>query len=360
VPAPVETPSEASRPADDTPPPTKRMPRRSRPSRQARRSAREAAKNGSSRRWKKERARKRGKRSQRPFVACARSTPSAPTKPKTKSQSRVVKACRCTNRDDCPHPWELSDPGAGTVVKGGEGAKKRYWAHKAAVLSTGPDGIPLDAVAMTDAATHDSAALLPHLDRFFNAYPELKGQFVNILADSAWDDAQIKQSVEERFGLNLKTPVNPRSIKPVIKDLGRGMKSLSPAGTLTCQADREMEYVGASYQRETFIYGPPRLHGSKPACLTCPLRATCCRQDNTAGRRVEIPFTTLPHIDPGDPPMARRFKAIMRRRTAVERAIKRIKLDFSSPTLTRRGNEAFQGHLDRSLIAFHLMLRIER
>ncbi|MDZ4216767.1 MAG: hypothetical protein U1C97_00430 [Candidatus Gracilibacteria bacterium] len=49
----------------------------------------------------------------------------------------------------------------------------------------------------------------------------------------------------------------------------------------------------------------------------------------------------------------------MRQRTAVERAIKRIKLDFSSERLTRRGNPAFQAHLDRSLIAFHLMLRLE-
>ena len=74
---------------------------------------------------------------------------------------------------------------------------------------------------------------------------------------------------------------------------------------------------------------------------------------------MEIEFTRLDHIDPSLPPMARRFKAIMRQRTAVERAIKRIKLDFSSERLTRRGNPAFQAHLDRSLIAFHLMLRLE-
>src|SRR5205085_9341301 len=120
--------------------------------------------------------------------------PSAPTeeaKPRTKSQSRVVKACRCIDRERCPHRWVLSDPGAGTVVKGGPGGKRRHWAHKAAVLSTGPDGIPLDAVAMTDAATHDSAALVPHLDRLFAMYPELRGQFANVLADAAWDDAEI-------------------------------------------------------------------------------------------------------------------------------------------------------------------------
>jgi hypothetical protein len=282
------------------------------------------------------------------------------TKMKTKSQSRVIKPCRCEDRERCQHRWVLSDPGAGTVVKGGRGGKKRYWAHKAAVLSTGPDGIPLDAVAMTDAATHDSAALVPHLDRLFALFPALRGQFANVLADAAWDDAALKEVVETRFGLNLKTPVNPRSIKPITQGLGRGMKNLTPAGTLTCQADREMSFEGASHQRETFVYRAPRLDTGEVACHGCPVRANCCRRDNTKGREVEIPFTRLPHIDPGDPPMARRFKAIMRRRTAVERAIKRIKLDFSDPQLSRRGNDAFQGHLDRSLIAFHWMLRLDR
>ena len=378
----LSTPANANDPASvdpaarsDVPAPAPAKTRRFRPGKAQRRLQRRATKHESRKRWREQRTMKRAKRrarhSRRPPQAGPVSTPStartsgqsAPTdeaKPRTKSQSRVVKACRCINREECPHPWVLSDPGAGTVVKGGPGGKRRYWAHKAAVLSTGPDGIPLDAVAMTDAATHDSAALVPHLARLFAMYPELLGQFINVLADAAWDDAEIKQAVEERFGLNLKTPVNPRSTKTITQNLGRGMKSLSPAGTLTCQADREMSYVGASYQRETFIYRAPRLGTGEAACHSCPLKEICCRSDNTtAGRQVEIPFTKLDHIDPADPPMARRFKVIMRRRTAVERAIKRIKLDFSDPQLSRRGNDAFQGHLDRSLIAFHWMLRLD-
>jgi len=377
VPAPPPAAPQAKRPELESVPPAvaSEGTRRSRPGKAQRRLLRRAAKGESRRRWREHRALEREKRrarhSGRPprkqttAGTTDKSSPAAPAgltegNGKTKSQSRTVKACRCEDREQCPHPWVLSDPGAGTVVKGGRGGKRRYWAHKAAVLSTGPDGIPLDAVAMTDAATHDSAALVPHLDRFFATYPELTGQFTNVVADSAWDDAALKQKVEERFGLNLKTPVNPRSIKPITQDLGRGMKSLSPAGTLTCQADHEMSYAGASFQRETFVYHPPRLESGAVACFGCPFREACCRRDNTKGRYIEIPFTTLPHIDPGDPPMARRFKAILRRRTAVERAIKRIKLDFGDAQLTRRGNNAFQAHLDRSLIAFHWMLRLER
>jgi len=161
------------------------------------------------------------------------------------------------------------------------------------------------------------------------------------------------------FGLDLMTPTNPRNIKTHTTNIGQGMKSLTPIGTLTCQADREMPFKGVSFGRERFLYDSPRLSTGEVACLTCPLRETCCRRDTKGGREVEIPITHLSHIDPGDPPMSRRFKALMRNRTSVERATKRIKLDFGDDRLKRRGNDDFQAHLDRSLIALHLLLRLK-
>jgi len=71
------------------------------------------------------------------------------------------------------------------VVKGTRTGKKKYWAHKAAVFSTG-SGIPLDAAAMEDAATHDSRPLIPHLERLILDYPELRDQFSHLLADTAY------------------------------------------------------------------------------------------------------------------------------------------------------------------------------
>ena len=282
-------------------------------------------------------------------------------KPKRKSQSRTIKNCRCPEPETCRHEWVLSDQGAGTVVKGGRvGGKRKYWAHKAAVLCTAPAGIPLDAVAMSDAASHDGTALVPQLRSVFETYPELKGKFTTVLADTAMDDAAAKQTVRDEFGLVVKTPTNPRSIKTITTDLGRGMKSLSPTGTLTCQADREMPYKGVRFVEEKFLYEAPRLSTGEVACLTCPLRDMCCRSDTKGGREVEIPITYLPHINPSDPPMSRRFKAVMRHRTSVERAIKRLKLDFGDDHLSRRGNDAFQAHLDRSLTALHLLLRLDR
>lgn len=38
-------------------------------------------------------------------------------KQKTKSQSKTVKNCRCADPQNCSHPWQLADDGAGTIVK---------------------------------------------------------------------------------------------------------------------------------------------------------------------------------------------------------------------------------------------------
>ena len=55
--------------------------------------------------------------------------------------------------------------------------------------------------------------------------------------------------------------------------------------------------------------------------------------------------------------MTKRFKAIMRRRPSVERMIKRLKCDLGDGRLSKRGNESFQAYLDKTMIAYHLLIR---
>ena len=74
-------------------------------------------------------------------------------------------------------------------------------------------------------------------------------------------------------------------------------------------------------------------------------------------RKNTVSFDTLGHIDPNDPPMAKRFKAIMTRRPSVERMIKRLKCDLGDDRLSKRGNESFQAYLDKTIIAYHLLIR---
>lgn len=72
---------------------------------------------------------------------------------------------------------------------------------------------------------------------------------------------------------------------------------------------------------------------------------------------INISFGLLPHIDTEDPPMAKRFKEIMTRRPSVERMIKRLKCDIGDDRLSKRGDLSFQGYLDKTMIAFHLLLQ---
>ena len=55
--------------------------------------------------------------------------------------------------------------------------------------------------------------------------------------------------------------------------------------------------------------------------------------------------------------MAKRFKAIMTRRPAVERMIKRLKCDLGDDRLSKRGNDSFQASLDKTVISYHLLIR---
>lgn len=274
-------------------------------------------------------------------------------KEKKKSQSKTTKACRCEDWKTCPHPWQLADDGAGTIVKSGN---KMYWGHKSSVIGLPRQGIPLDAVAVADAATFDGKTLLPHLERLFEYLPDVKPWIDRVLYDSACNDRTLKQTIKDQFDIELKASLNPRRRKTVTDNLPRGMDKLTPYGALVCLGGCEMEYIGVRYNNEKFIYQAPVDANGKPVCETCEFKTTCC--PNAIGPRVAtIAFDQLPHIDPDDPPMAKRFKAIMQRRPSVERMIKRLKCDMSDDTLSKRSNASFQAYLDKSMIAFHILLR---
>ena len=274
-------------------------------------------------------------------------------KEKNKSQSKPTKNCRCENQENCPHPWQLSDDGAGTIVK----AHNKYiWGHKASILGLPLQGIPLDAVAVADGATFDGETLYPHLIGLFENLPEVEPWIDIVLYDSACDNQKLKEKIFEQFGIILKASLNPRRKKTILEGLPKGMQKLTPYGTLICSGDFEMEYKGARYDAEKFIYQAPINENGECVCSACEHKPTCCPHSNK-GRVVTVPFDLLSHIDSNDPPMAKRFKAMMTHRPSVERMIKRLKCDLSDDRLKKRGNASFQASLDKTMIAFHILLR---
>jgi hypothetical protein len=231
-----------------------------------------------------------------------------------------------------------------------------YWAHKASMLALPRQGVPLDAVAVTDAASHDSHTLEPSLRRLFDNLPLTRDWFDYVLDDGAAYDLDLMARIEEELGLRVRASMNPRRRSALIEELPRGMAKLTPYGDLICMDGHTMEYRGVRWQTDSFIYGPPLDEQQRPYCLNCLHQSGCCPHADK-GRQATVHFDKLPHIQPKDPPMAKRFKAMMTRRPAVERVIKRVKCDLGDPQLTKRGNAAFQARLDKSMIALHVLLR---
>jgi hypothetical protein len=273
---------------------------------------------------------------------------------KKKSQSKPTKGCRCDDWSSCPHDWELSDDGAGTVVKS---KTKMYWGHKASVIGLPKQGIAIDAVAIMDAASHDGQTFLPHAKHVFERYPELSASIERVLYDSACDDAKLKAQFEDDLGVELKASFNPRRSKPITIDLPRGIEKITPYGVPICLAGHELDYKGIRYDSEKFIYEAPRQDDGISVCVSCIQRGDCCNRSTQSGRTITVSFESLAHINPNDPPMAKRFKAIMSRRPSVERMIKRLKCDLGDDRLSKRGNESFQAYLDKTMIAYHLLIR---
>ncbi len=274
-------------------------------------------------------------------------------KPKKKSHPKTTKNCRCKDPASCPHPWISADEGAGTVVKHGG---KMSWAHKASTMSfAGQEGILLDAVAMTDGASHDSKSVVPHVARLFGRYPELRGRVTRLLDDSAADDKALKQKLDDDFSIELLASPNPRGRKPLTSDLPRGVDHITPGGTPVCQAKYPLDFLGCRHESKRFLFRAPDDDNGQPVCEGCSLKDQCCHPD-AERRHVSVPFERLPWIDPKFPHLSVRHQREMGKRTVIERLHKLMKFDYGDERLTRRGQAAFQARLDKTLLAMHMAL----
>jgi hypothetical protein len=276
-------------------------------------------------------------------------------KKKRKSHPRTTKNCRCQDRQHCDHAWVNADTGAGTVVKS---TGKMYWGHKASTLSFAEQEVLLDAVAMSDAASHDSQSLVPHLSRLLQRHPDLRGLVTRVLDDGAADDPQLKASIQEQFGIELLAPINPRRRQPIRSELPRGIDHLTPRGVPVCEAGYPFELLGFRKATEHFLFRAPQDAEGTSVCQGCALRAGCYR-GQSGGRVATISADRLPWLDRESPQLSKRFAKAMTRRTSIERIHKLMKFDFGDDRLTKRGNDTFQARLDKTLFAMHVLLSLE-
>jgi hypothetical protein len=274
---------------------------------------------------------------------------------KRKSHPRTTKNCRCQDREHCDHQWVSADSGAGTVVKS---PGRMYWGHKASTLGLANQEILLDAVAMSDAASHDSQSVVPHLNRLFTRHPELRAQVKRLLDDGAADDSKLKATVRDMFGIELLAPINPRRRKPIGDNLPRGIDHLTPRGVPVCRAGYPFDLLGFRKDTERFLFQAPRDSDGESVCLGCSQRGGCYRGVSN-GRVITISPDRVPWLDRDFPQLSKRHAKAMARRTSIERLQKLMKFDLGDDRLTKRGNHSFQACLDKTLFAMHVLLSHE-
>jgi hypothetical protein len=215
--------------------------------------------------------------------------------------------------------------------------------------------IPLLAVAV-NAKTSDSKTGADTAKAFVAEYPEAVKTVGEVSLDGAYDVKDEKKAISEAFeDADVLTPINPRARKEKMIEGTRGIKSISPYGVPTCIEGLPMVFIGRDLEREDFMWGCPRFN-KETGCADCPNQGRCCPNPGTTGRQYRVPREKTPQVDWDNPQHSQHFKDRYAGRTSVERTIGRTKRSFPFERHWGRGRLAFQGHLDKGVLAFHILL----
>ena len=274
-------------------------------------------------------------------------------KAKHRKVPRMRKRCDCGKRNwmNCEHPWVPTDQGAAVVVKG---PTRIYWAHKASVATFADNEIPFDVRVCEYAAESDGKTLIPHLEVLTCELPEVVDPLRYILADDAY-----RENIEAvaRFGqqARLIVPVHGRAARASLADEFEGIDRFTPTGIPICQGGHRFEMLGRDVINERYIWVAPDDKDGKPVCADCPLAASCIKKGRR--RQIRLDRKDQPQINWEHPQHFAKDRRRYQKRTGVERAIKRLKVDLSGAYLTHRDGLRVQAHLDRKLLILHLLLK---
>ena len=276
-------------------------------------------------------------------------------KKQKKAVGHLAKRCTCPNKETCEHPWEETDQGSAVVVKNNN---KMYWAHKASFAGYPSSHVPIDAVAVNYAACNDGQTLKPHIERLQQHIPAVVENTERILADGAYNTPANRDYVRDNLGAEIFAPINPGNIRvPSAKAL-RGIDHFTKNGVPMCDASLALEMRGKDESKNQYIWGSPTIDGKKSVCTTCIFKEQCCPNGN--GRTLRVNASDFPQIDWKNPQHLARWKNQYKKRTAIERIIKTVKVDYAAENFYKRDNINFQGHLDKAILAIHMYLSVKK
>lgn len=273
-----------------------------------------------------------------------------------KAVGKLSKRCTCVDKENCRHDWEVTDHGCAVVVKA---QNKKYWAHKASFVGFPKSHVPIDAVAVNYAATNDGKTLKPSWKRLVKHVPFIKDKIERVIADGPFNTQKNKDFVRDEIGAILYAPINPKNIKvPSAKNI-KGIDHFTKNGVPVCDAGLPLEMKGRELVRNRYIWGPPLINHKNrtlAACANCLLKNNCC--PNGQGRTLRTRASDFPQIDWDNPEHLSRWKNHYSKRTAIERIIKIIKVDYCVEHFNKRDSVNFQGHLDKAMLAIHVLLSL--
>jgi hypothetical protein len=272
--------------------------------------------------------------------------------PKSRKVGRLQKLCDCGKDawDACHHPWEQTDPGAAVVVKG---PTRKYWAHKASIVTTGRTDIPLSIRVCNYAATPDGKTLLPHMAELATDLPRAIEVATTAVADAVYRGN--KEEAKGLHDLDVIVGITGRTTRSSLASRYPGIDRFTPAGVPVCRQEHGFEFRGRDIKAERFIWQAPSDDNGAPVCTGCPFAATCLLSGGKQ-RHLRVHRADFPQIDWDHPQHQALHKATYSLRTGVERGIKRIKKDLGGEHLNRRGASRVQAHLDRRMLVLHLLL----
>ena len=242
----------------------------------------------------------------------------------TGGSSRGTRTCKCHEqgvyRCNCPRKYHDAE-----ANRGYDSHHKRYfYGHTLyhVTAADSPHDLPVY-VRLTQGNRHDSSTGMISLVETLDRYPEFR--ITTALLDSAHDNTATYELCY-REGIAPYIDVNQRSEKKD-DDGPRNPIGVTSDGTPICAAGHTMKYNG---------FNPGRARTK----FRCPLVAsgtgTCSCSDSDYGRVVY----TYPDASRREPPVPRDSKAwkdTYKRRTAVERSLKRTLVDYSVEHTRVRG-----------------------
>lgn len=275
-------------------------------------------------------------------------------KPKHRKVPRVHKRCDCgkENWETCIHAWVPTDQGAAIVVKG---PTRIFWAHKTSVAAFANSEIPIDVRVCLYGAESDTNTLVPHLSLLKRDLPQVIAELLFVLADDGYQGNGEKVA---RFGkqARLIVPVHPRKARAGLADEFDGIDRFTNVGFPICEGGHRFVLRGRDIIGERYIWAAPDDDEGRPVCASCQFAGRCLKK---GGRRhIRVARKDQPHLNWDHPLLLVRDNARYQRRTGVERAIKRLKVDLNGEHLTHRDGLRVQAHLDRKLLTLHLLLAV--